>query len=147
MLSERAEQSDGAYDAVIATYKVMKRSIAELLSEEGLTQPQFSVLKTVAKNGVTPMKGISDELLVNPANITGTVDRLESKGLIERMARKGDRRATMIGLTPKGTAVQKRVATRYGESVQKALQAFTSDEQRMLRDLLEKLQREMSRKR
>lgn len=143
----RAEHPDETYNAVITTYRVIQRSIGELLSEEGLTQPQFYALRVIAKNGAAPMNRISYEMLVTPANITGIVDRLESRGLIRRMAREGDRRATIIGLTPKGRAVQERVATRYSEFMRKALQAFTADEQRVLRDLLEKLQQEMSRSR
>jgi uncharacterized membrane protein len=43
--------------------------------------------------------------------------------------------------------VQERVAARYSELMQRALQAFTTDEQEVLRYLLEKLQQEMSRPR
>ncbi len=135
------------YNAVIATYKVMQCSITEMLLKEGLTQPQFRVLRIVAKNGATPMKGISDEMLVTPANITGIIDRLESKGLLKRMARRGDRRATIIELTPKGKAVQEIVATRYSEYMRNVFRAFTTDERRTLRNLLEKLREEMSRPR
>lgn len=143
-LVEPARHSNETYNAVMATYKVMHRKISEMLSEEGLTQPQFQVLRIVAKVGATPMRGISDEMLVTPANITGIIDRLESKGLIERMVGQGDRRATIIELTSKGRAVQDRVAVKYGEFMQKVLQAFTTDEQRILSDLLMRLQREMS---
>ena len=145
--TEPAERHNETYNTVITTYKVMQRSIAELLSEEGLTQPQFYALRVIAKNGAMPMRGISDEMHVTPANVTGIIDRLEHKGLIKRMARQGDRRATIIELTPEGRAVQERVAARYGELMQRALQAFTTDEQEALRYLLEKLQREMSRPR
>ncbi|MGD0330310.1 MAG: MarR family transcriptional regulator [Nitrososphaeria archaeon] len=145
---KRAKQTghhNETYDAVIAAFKAMQHSIAELLSEEGLTQPQFITLSVIAKNGSMPMRGISDEMLVTPANITGIIDRLEHKGLIKRMARPGDRRATIIDLTHEGRTMQERVALRYSEFMQKALQAFTMDEQKTLRHLLEKLQQEMSR--
>ncbi len=131
----------------MAAFKAMQRSIAELLSEEGLTQPQFYALRVIAKNGSMPMKGISDGMHVTPANVTGIRDRLEHKGLIRRTARALDRRATIVELTPEGRAVQERVATKYSEFMKKALQAFTSDEQEALRYLLEKLQQEMSRPR
>lgn len=145
--TEAAERRDETYNTVIATHKLMQRSIAELLSEEALTQAQFYALRVVARNGAMLMRKISEEMLVTPATITGIVDRLERKGLVKRMARQGDRRATIIELTPEGRAVQERVATRYSELMQRALHAFTTDEQRALRHLLEKLQQEMSRSR
>ncbi len=145
---KRAEQTghhNETYNAVIAAFKAMQHSITELLSEEGLTQPQFIALRVIAKNGSIPMRGISDEMLVTPANVTGIINRLEHKGLIKRMARPWDRRATIIELTHKGRAAQERVTLTYSEFMQKALQAFTTDEQEALRYLLEKLQQEMSR--
>ena len=145
---KRAEQTghhNGTYNAVIAAFKSMQHSIAELLSTEGLTQPQFIALRVIAKNGSIPMKGISDAMFVTPANVTGIIDRLEQKGLIQRRARPGDRRTTIVELTHEGRAAQERVTLRYSEFMKKALQAFTTDEQEALRYLLEKLQQEMSR--
>ena len=75
-----AEDDGDAYTSVIETYKVMHRSTFELASLEGLTQPQFYALRVIAKNGAIPMKRISDEMRVTPANVTGIVDRLEKKG-------------------------------------------------------------------
>jgi DNA-binding MarR family transcriptional regulator len=143
--TEPAEGNDKTYNAVLATYKAMHRRTFELASEEGLTQPQFYALRVIAKNGAIPMKRISDEMRVTPANVTGIVDRLEQKGLIRRMAREGDRRATIIELTPKGIAVQERVASTYSKFVHRALGALTTDERETLRYLLEKLQLEMFR--
>ncbi len=142
--AELAEQPNGTYNTIIATYKTMQRSISAMLAEEGLTQPQFYALRVIAKNGPMPMKGISDEMLVTPANVTGIVDRLESKGLIRRTAGPVDRRTNIIELTAEGRAVQERVAARYSASMQRALRAFTTDEQKTLRYLLVKLRKEMS---
>lgn len=133
------------YNTVTATYKAMQRAIAELLSKEHLTQPQFIALRVIAKKGAMRMRKISDEMLVTPANVTGIVDRLEHKGLICRKAPQGDKRATIVELTDEGRAAQEAVALRYGKFMQRALQAFTSEEQDALRHLLEKLQQEMCR--
>ncbi len=139
------EQQNETYNAVIATYKAMHRSIAELLAKEDLTQPQFIALRVLSRKGAMLMCKISEEMLVTPANVTGIIDRLEHKGLVKRVARQGDRRATIIELTTEGRAVQERVAVRYSEMMRRALQGFTTEEQETLRGLLAKLQREMSR--
>ena len=139
-----ATHSTGAANAMRATYRMLQRKVAEMLSEEGLTQPQFQALRIIARVGPTPMKGLSFEMLVTPANITGIIDRLESKQLVERMALQGDRRATIIGLTPKGRKLQERVATRYTNFMERALRALTADEQTTLIELLVRLQKAMS---
>jgi len=142
--TEKAQRSNEVIDVVMATYRTILRESEGLLSQENLTRPQFQALRCVAEKGATPMKGISDKLFVTPANITGIIDRLESKGLLKRAAQHGDRRATIIELTPKGAAVQERVSSKYKEFMQHSLKVLTKDEQKMLRDILAKLQEGMS---
>jgi DNA-binding MarR family transcriptional regulator len=132
------------YNSITAAYKLMQRKITEMLSGEGLTQPQFHVLRIAAKSGGISIREISDEMLVTPANMTGIIDRLESRGLIRRGSREGDRRAKIIGLTPKGKALQEKVAAEYSEFMQKSLRVLTRDEQKTLSDILVKLQEGMS---
>ena len=91
------------------------------------------------------MRKMSDAMLVTPANITGIVDRLEEKKLVRRTPSKGDRRVTIIEITPEGRTVGDRLGKKKSELVQKALMAFTKDEQKTLNNLLEKFRKEMSR--
>jgi DNA-binding MarR family transcriptional regulator len=142
--SRLVDARNSAFIAVTATYKLMHRNITALLAEEGLTQPQFYALRVMARHGPTPMKTLSDELWVTAANITGIVDRLESKGLIERAASKEDRRTTIVTLTAKGRKLQEGVAKKYTKFIQKALQKLSREEQETLRGLLARLQDEMS---
>lgn len=144
MQEEAALGHNETYSAVLAAYKVMARKIAEMLSEEELTQPQFRALRVVAKEGRVCMREISEEMFVTPANITGIIDRLESRGLLRRTGRRGDRRTTDIELTRKGELVQKRVTEKFNDFMQNALNVFTGEEQRTLRELLVKLQEGMA---
>ena len=45
---------------------------------------------------------MSRELYVTPSNITGIIDRLEKKGLVQRVRKEGDRRVALITLTQAG---------------------------------------------
>ncbi len=144
-LQERqASRGNHTYNAIVAAYKVMMRRMADMLSEEKLTQPQFQALRIVAKNHEVCMREIGDEMFVTAANITGIIDRLESRGLLRRTGRKGDRRTTNIELTPEGMELQERVVERYNEFIQDALRVFTQEEQEKLSELLLKLQEGMS---
>ncbi|MFT4715939.1 MAG: DNA-binding MarR family transcriptional regulator [Paracoccaceae bacterium] len=71
--------------------------------EFGTTLPRFDVMAMLAKSGDgLKMSQLSDALMVSNGNVTGIVDRLVGEGLIERVAIKGDRRATLVRLTTKG---------------------------------------------
>ena len=144
MAGEDIRNSNGVTDAITSTYKTLLRESEELLSKEGITRAQFHALRCVA-NGPVPMKDISEKMFVTRANITGLVDKLESKGLVKRVGHQRDRRATIIRLTPKGISVQKRLASKYTDFMHDSLKVLTEEEQRNLRDALLKLQEGMSK--
>jgi DNA-binding MarR family transcriptional regulator len=79
----------------IDTYKMSK--------QHDLTGPQSSVLRTLDKCGPLSSASLSRRLYVTPSNVTGIIDRLEKKGLVERVRKEGDRRVALITLTEKGS--------------------------------------------
>jgi DNA-binding MarR family transcriptional regulator len=50
-----------------------------------------------------------------PSTLTGVLDRLERRGLIERGANPSDRRSVLVRLTPEGRAQAERVERAYEE--------------------------------
>ncbi len=142
---ERAEVEQKAYNSIIATSKVVRHAGLKLFADEGITDSQFLALVLLANNGPMLMRKMSDEMLVTPANVTGIMDRLEEKRLVRRTPGKGDRRATVIEITPDGKSLYERVAIKKAEMLQKALATFTKDELMTLHSLLERFQGETSR--
>jgi DNA-binding MarR family transcriptional regulator len=140
-----AELDQEAYNAIITASKVMKHAGLRLFADEGITDSQFLALSLLANDGHMLMRKMSDEMLVTPANVTGIVDHLEEKRLVRRTPVKGDRRATVIQITPEGEALYERVAKKKADLVRKTLSTFTKDERITLHSLLERFQMEMSR--
>ncbi len=145
MAGKSPQDSDGVIEAISATYRTLRRESEALLSNEDMTRPQLQALMCLAQKGPILMKEISEKMFVTRANVTGIIDRLESKGLVRRTAHHRDRRATMIELTPKGVALQERVSSKYMTFMQDSLKVLTEDEQKSLRDALVKLQGGMSK--
>lgn len=75
----------------------------------GVTGPQGVVLRHLRDHGPTSAAQLSRILHVTPSNMTGLVDRLEVKGLVERIKKEGDRRVAMINLTPAGGAFSRKL--------------------------------------
>jgi DNA-binding MarR family transcriptional regulator len=73
----------------------------------GLTGPQSGVLRTILNKGSMSSADLSRTTYVTPSNITGIIDRLQSKGLVKRTPVEGDRRVALIMLTEKGEALSK----------------------------------------
>jgi DNA-binding MarR family transcriptional regulator len=73
----------------------------------GLTEPQSAVIRNLYNNGPMSSADLSRKLFVTPSNITGIIDRLEKKQLVERTKKKGDRRIALITLTDTGKQLSK----------------------------------------
>ena len=75
----------------------------------GLTGPQSLVLRLLIKKGALSSADLSRQMYVSPSNITGIIDRLEKKRLVERIRKQGDRRVALITLTRSGQKLGKTI--------------------------------------
>ena len=78
------------------------------LSGSGLTVPQANVIFALGNTDGLTCKDIGDLTHITKGTLTGVIDRLETKGLVERWAVEGDGRKTIVALTKKGETVYKR---------------------------------------
>ena len=69
----------------------------------GTTLPRFDVMSALYRRpeGML-MSDLSRFLLVSNGNVTGIVDRLVADGFVIRATREGDRRTSIVSLTPRG---------------------------------------------
>ncbi|MEU6986160.1 MarR family transcriptional regulator [Streptomyces sp. NPDC046324] len=120
--------------AVVARYH---QEYEQAASEHSLTGAQARVLGLLSLEPV-PMRKIAQKLQCEPSNVTGIVDRLESRGLVERRPDPADRRVKLAAPTPEGLDT----ARRLGESLDFArepLGQLTDVERTLLRDLLKRM--------
>jgi DNA-binding MarR family transcriptional regulator len=75
------------------------------LSGSGLTVPQANVIFALGDTDGRTCKDIGDETHITKGTLTGVIDRLEAKGLVERWAVEGDGRKTIVALTRAGERV------------------------------------------
>ncbi|MFE9534038.1 MarR family winged helix-turn-helix transcriptional regulator [Streptomyces sp. NPDC006691] len=106
-------------------------------AEHSLTGAQARVLGLLSLEPM-PMRRIAQKLKCEPSNITGIVDRLEARGLVERRPDPADRRVKLAAPTPEGLTT----ATHLRDSLNFArepLAELSADERRVLRDLLQRM--------
>ena len=102
-------------------------------AQHGLTPQQAKAL--LALDEALPMRRVAERVGAEPSNVTGIVDRLQTRGLVERQADPTDRRIKLIATTDAG----KSVATELRGNLRFAsdpLVALTEPQRRTLRDLL-----------
>src|SRR5216684_9070877 len=89
---------------LVETYFAFIRRDDPHIRSLGLTPSQFDVIATLGDTGGMTCKELSEQTLVTKGTLTGVLDRLAKKGLIERVPSREDRRSIIIQLTPKGNA-------------------------------------------
>jgi DNA-binding MarR family transcriptional regulator len=74
-------------------------------TECDLSVAQAKALRYVAVAGPVPMRDLACRMRCDASNVTGIIDRLEDRGLVERRAEPGDRRVKSLVATPRGGEV------------------------------------------
>ena len=144
-----AEMNQAEHDGCRAWRLLMKFFFAqrEHLPASGaefdLSPIQCHVLHLIEPGRPLPMNRLAETLSCHASNVTGLVDRLESRGLVRRQPSTEDRRVKVLQLTPTGlrlrTQLLKRVAGR-----SRPLSRLSLDQQRTLVKILEALVDETS---
>ena len=78
--------------------RTLRHEFHDLMQNSGFTLPQFSVISILAKNGEQTVSDISEKMGLSDSTVSGILDRLEQKGIIERKRDKDDRRVVKIYL-------------------------------------------------
>ncbi|MFF0158003.1 MarR family winged helix-turn-helix transcriptional regulator [Streptomyces sp. NPDC005263] len=106
-------------------------------AEHTLTGAQARLLSLLSLEPL-PMRKLAQKLRCEPSNVTGIVDRLESRGLVERRIDPTDRRVKLAAATTEGS----RVARELREGLRFARQplaGLSDGEREALRDLLRRM--------
>ena len=106
-------------------------------TDHALTGAQARLLGLLSLEPL-PMRRLAQKLRCEPSNVTGIVDRLETRGLVERRPDPNDRRVKLAAATEEG----RRMARSLQESLDFArepLAGLSAKERESLRDLLQKM--------
>jgi len=118
---------------VFALARQMEAHSAAIAAEFGLTGPQARLL--VQLGDPVPMGQLAERLDCDPSNVTGLVDRLQARGLLERRVGETDRRVKHLTLTPAGRKLRSELETRLFAG-RPLLARLGRGDQQTLRDLL-----------
>ncbi|MRR16281.1 MAG: MarR family transcriptional regulator [Deltaproteobacteria bacterium] len=91
-----------------ARHRLMTRLDQALMEAAGITAAQSGALYYLKENDGCLFTELSRALGLDKSAITGLVDRLAGKGLVERRALPSDRRSMSIALTDAGRAAAAR---------------------------------------
>jgi DNA-binding MarR family transcriptional regulator len=131
----RASPASEAWALMNELLHASRRRFLAIASEFELSPPQVRALGVLDPEQPVPMSELACALHCDNSNVTGIVDRLEDRGLVERRSATHDRRVKMLAVTERGAELRARLAQRLEEPPE-ALAALSLEDQRALRDIM-----------
>ncbi len=105
----------------------------------GIGFSDFAVLETLLHKGPMPVNTLGAKVRLTSGSITALVDRLESKGLLERQPHPDDGRTRMVHLTPAGKKLIACAFADHEAAMDRATAGLTPAEKAQAAELLKKL--------
>jgi MarR family transcriptional regulator, organic hydroperoxide resistance regulator len=114
-----------------------RRRFMALAAEYELSPPQLGALKALDSDNPLAMSELAEVLGCDNSNVTGIVDRLEHRGLVERRPADHDRRVKLLALTDEGLALRESLSGRL-HAPPEQLAGLDPADQRALRDIMQR---------
>ena len=124
---------------LVSSYQAFERYSAPHIKGLGLTLTQFDVIATLGNQPPMSCKQLGEKTLVTKGTLTGVLERLEVKGLIQRQLNAEDARSQLIGLTQEGQALIEKVFPVHLEYLNQAFKKLTPEQLKQLEESLKLL--------
>ena len=117
--------------------KELRREFESRAAGWDITVAQFQVLRRLWSGDGVGTLVLSRETTLDAGTITGVLDRLETKGLIERVRNASDRREVRVVLTEQGRALEAPLGDVLSDINERALAGLSESQRRELMAMLE----------
>ena len=124
---------------LMQTSKAIHEKIRMEISNYKLNITEFSVLEVLYRKEKQTIQQIGSSILISSGSMTYVIDKLEQKGLLNRHACPGDRRAINVSLTEAGIDVISNIMPKHHELVEDMFKSLTKEEQDTIVELLKKV--------
>lgn len=124
---------------IMISHSILQKKVLAALMEDGLTPGQPKVLDYLSKHDGSIQKDIAHGCQIDPATLTGILERMEGKGLVERKAKEGNRRSSYVYLTDFGKAISEKVKWTFLELESEMFHGLEQEEQTQFINTLYKI--------
>lgn len=112
---------------------------AEGMGNLGLTPIQWSALLTALQRPGLDQSTLSREIYIDTSTVAGVLDRLESRGLLQRKASPEDRRLRLLYVTEEGQALLKDANIAVLDTQEWLLEPLTPNDRALFMDLMRRV--------
>lgn len=121
-----------ARDSILSFFK-------PILNNHDITEQQWRILSTLKSSGLITFNELAKATLILRPSLTGILNRLEKRGLVQRLKTQGDQRKVSLRLTHAGETICNELQDQVNEQYAVIAQLFRGNEFEKLRNGLDKL--------
>lgn len=124
---------------LLFTANWLNEQISKILSEEGVTQQQYNILR-ILRGSATPLSTlkIRERMLDKMSDTSRIVDRLIAKELVVKSTCEKDKRLVDITLSPKGLILVDQL-DQFNDRIDALLKGINESEAQMMNQILDKI--------
>ena len=130
---------------LVGSYQSFENFSTPHIKSMNLTSPQFDVIATLANQPPMTCKALGEKTLITKGTLTGILDRLEIKEMVERITNTEDGRSQKIQLTTKGQEVFSHAFPSHMKHLERAFNQLSQEEMLNLTSSLKKLREAMEK--
>ena len=119
--------------------KVILEEAHKPIEKYKLNPTEFAVLELLYHKGQQPIQKIGQKILLRSGSMTYVVDKLEKRGLLERVFCEKDKRVTYMSITQAGVDLISSIFPEHTSNIETIMSVLTEDEQDMAIKLIKKL--------
>lgn len=131
------------YEQLLISLRRVIRAIdlhsRQLNKQSGLTGPQLMVMQKIAQLDAPLAKQVAEEITLSAATVTTIINRLESRGLVNRQRSETDKRKVHLYLSDSGQAILNSAPKPLQEHFIKRYQGLDEWEQSQLLSSIERI--------
>jgi DNA-binding MarR family transcriptional regulator len=145
--NRKAALSEGLLSGVVGFHVARARVTTQALFQRHIGEPfglrpvEYSLLMLLQANPALTPKQLAGALALSAPLLTGLLDRIEERALIERVRNTADRRSQLVRLTARGDRFVEDLARRTPEMESELGRSLSTAERAMLIELLDKVAR------
>lgn len=117
----------------------MRKAMDEELHTHGLTGAQFEVLRQLWEHDRLELRSLQQRLGITSPTLTGIVDGLVERGMVERQTSLEDARVKQLYLTAQGQSMHGEICAAIERVNVRLLAGFSPAEATLLRDWLQRI--------
>jgi DNA-binding MarR family transcriptional regulator len=135
--AETGQFVDGYLPALLAqAHDLVSGEFHAVAAEHGIAPSEWRVLATLASGVPMSIGRLAQIVVMKQPTVTRLLDRMEAVGHVQRLPHDGDRRITLVGITPAGQKVVSKLLALAREHEERVLEPFGAERAADLKDTL-----------